>query len=228
MSVSRNLPSAFSDFTPATMIFLISVIMTSFICLPATTDTTMVAFNFHINHQNDPAPAVAITMYDLHGIMYALPKATSSRNNSPASLMTTILHMMTSLDQYQCFPAPEEVNNISCNSSHLNVPRTTHSSFCRNKSMDNAAASLRQMITIMFFCHNIYLHLRFLTPSEDLSNSTSIRPTSVASCRSCNNICDDPCTCIDERHCLLLDDYYPMLLHMFAFNHQRDLKTISE
>ena len=100
-----------------------------------------------------------------------------------------------------------------------------------NDSTPLLAVLLQLMITILqieFFCHNIYLHLRFLTPSEDLSNSTSIRPTSVASCRSCNNICDDPCTCIDERHCLLLDDYYPMLLHMFAFNHQRDLKTISE
>ena len=169
--------------------------MASFICLPATTDTTMVVFDFHINHQNDPAPAVAITMYDLHDTMYVLPKALSSRNNSPASLMATILLMMTFLHQYQCLLAPEEVNSVSCNSSHMNVPRTTHSSFCRNKSMDNAAASLRQMITIlsiMFFCHNIDLHLRFLIPSEDPSNSTSIRSTSVASCSSCNNIYDDP------------------------------------
>ena len=113
--------------------------MASFICLPTTTDTTMVVFDFHINHQNDPAPAVAITMYDLYETMYVLPKALSSRNNSPASLMATILLMMTFLYQYQCFLVPEEVNGVSCNSSHMNVPRTTHSSLCRNKSMDNAA-----------------------------------------------------------------------------------------
>ena len=51
-----------------------------------------------------------------------------------------------------------------------------------NDSTPPMAASLRQMITIlpiMFFCHNIYLHLRILFPSDDPSSSTSNLSTSV-------------------------------------------------
>ena len=105
-----------------------------------------------------------------------------------------------------------------------------------NDSTPLLAVLLQLMITILqieFFCHNTYLHYhRLLLPPEE----PAAVPSLVASYSCCNNIHDDPsctCTCSDERQCLLLDnyclllgDYYPMLLHMFAFKYQRDLKNM--
>ena len=93
---------------------------------------------------------------------------------------------------------------------------------------DSASTPLQIMIIILpiVFCHDICLHHhRFLIPSEE---PNSIRSASVASCSGCSNTRDDPCTCSDERRCLLLDNCCLLLPHMFPFKLQRDPKTISE
>ena len=69
------------------MIFLKTsfIIMATCTCFPAVFNTRAAALNINNNYLDEPAPAEAITAYDMHETMYVHLKAVNSRNISPAS-----------------------------------------------------------------------------------------------------------------------------------------------